>query len=132
MGQGSIWRWGTMTMANRDKMISEAVRLRKGGMKFDEIGKRMGIGRETARYLFALSMTRSLRLAEPGRERLPMMTMAGMLWQWPPVRPKGRGEKEGVCDRCEVLERCMASVALGGFIGCERPLKREMVARGDT
>jgi predicted transcriptional regulator len=79
-----------LRLANRDKLISEVVRLRKGGMKFYEIGKRMGIGRETARYLFKLRVPRTIRIAKPSGE-LPMMTMAGIFWQWPPVRPKGRG-----------------------------------------
>ena len=114
------------TIANRDKLISEVVRLRRSGMLLSEIGKRLGLDRETTRYLLRLRVPRALQMAKPDGN-VPVMTMAGMLWQWPPVRTHGRGGAEGVCDGCEVLDQCRAHVAKGGFIGCERPLAREMM-----
>lgn len=69
--------------------------------------------------------------------QLPIRTMAGWLWKWPPVRPTSRSgvdEEMGTCGKCRVFEECRRRVIMGEwgrwFTGCERPLEREVGSRG--
>ena len=120
----------TKKIANRDKLISEVVRLRKSGMLLSEIGKRLGLDRETTRYLFRLRVPRALQMAKPVGA-VPQRTLGGVLWNWPPIKPSraGGNKEEGVCEACALIEQCNAHVhgSPNGFIGCERPLAREMM-----
>jgi len=113
-------------LEDREKIVAEVMKLRKAGLLFPEIGKRLGIHKETARYLFKRGFPHSIRTAKPDREKLPLMTMAGTLWNWPPIRPHGSVDGN-LCAACGVVNECRASVDQGGFVGCERPLEREMM-----
>jgi hypothetical protein len=122
----------------RMRMVGQVVRLRKKGKKFAEIGKALGIEGSTARYLLRMKLRVVIRLADvPRGARMPMRTLAGMMWQWPPVRPRcssGVDGEMGVCGKCRLLDECRRRVVLGPwgrwFTGCERPLEREMGVNG--
>jgi hypothetical protein len=121
-------------IANKVEKARKIARLHAAGMRLCDIAAQMGIDRETARYLFKCAAPSEMKFGKP--TSVPVMTLGGVLWNWPPMKPSraGGNKEEGVCEACELLAQCNAHVhgSPNGFIGCERPLSREMIAPGQV
>ncbi len=124
----------------REKLTQQMVLLRREGLTFQEVGQRLGINEDTAKYFAErLSKEGKSRLAAvPAGAPMPMATRAGFVWQWPPVKT-GRNhdrhslmvddQASGECGRCRVEDECRRRIVEWGqwFVGCERPLESEVI-----
>ena len=117
-------------IANKAAKIVKVARLHRQGVTLKVIASQMGIDHETARYLLRCEEPLGAKLAHPVGA-VPQRTLGGVLWQWPPLKPRRFGNQDdGVCEACALIAQCNTHVHSGDFIGCEWPIDREMIAPG--
>jgi len=115
-------------------------RMRESGMRWCEINEQLGYTTNsgflshcysTGRWPNRRASHSRPTSAEPPRlakaSQIPQLTLAGMVWIRPVRPPKSVSHHSTPCANCPLEGKCREAVANGDFVGCERPLEREII-----